>query len=288
MDLVGFKEENHLSVAAFYKSEVQINFLADVAQDSSALVRMRVARLLHCFLTELPDRYDHQTRLLPYCLDLLCDPTPEVAQAALATITRCGVQYEDEHQDEIIERRQYGVDGDRRMNLDKPLPPPFTERPRLGQRLYVRGNCKRFLVALVSELTNWVGTTRLKSANLLKMVVVFTEEHLTMEAYTLLPAFIKALGFAREDTDKDLQGILLETYELVGRYVAPDVYLRWILPRLSGDPSVAQFGVRVSVCLCVSLCVSVYLCVYLCVTPCLYLSLTVHPSYIYRWTATPE
>ena len=243
MDLVGFKEENHLSVAAFYKAEIQINYLADVAQDSSVAVRMKVAQLLHCFLTELPDRYDHQTRLIPYCLDLLCDPTTEVSAAALATITRCGQQYEDEHQDEIIERRQYGVDGDRRMNLDKPLPAPFTQRPRLGQRLYVRGNCKRFLVALVSELTNWVGTTRLKSANLLKMVVVFTEEHLTMEAYTLLPAFIKALGFARDDSDRELEGILLETYELAGRFIVPDVYLRWILPRLSGDPKVAQFGV---------------------------------------------
>jgi len=243
MDMVGFKEENHLSVAAFYKSDIQINYLADVVQDSSVQVRMKVAQMLHIFLTELGDRYDHQTRLLPYVLDLLCDECPEVASTAMATMQKCGKQYEDEHQDEIIDRRQYGVDGDRRMNIEKPLPAPFTERPRLGMRLYVRGNCKRFINALVAELTNWVGTTRLKSANLLKMVVIFMEEYLTMEAHTILPAFIKALGFARDDNDKDLRRILLETYELCGRFIMPETYVHYILPRLSGDAKVVQFGV---------------------------------------------
>ena len=43
-----------------------------------------------------------------------------------------------------------------------------------------------------------------------------------MEAHTLLPAFIKALGFAREDnnnnsSDRELYYTLLEVYELLGR-----------------------------------------------------------------------
>ena len=164
-----------------------------------------VCNLLHVFLTEIGDRYDHQTRLLPYLLgmfyapltltltlqlhamvtlltischlihvsrrllDLITDSTPEVAERALATLQQCGKMFEEEHQKDIIERRQYGVDGDRRINLSKPLPAPFTSRPRLGMRLYVRGNAKRFLTALVNELTNWIGPTRIKSANLLKV-----------------------------------------------------------------------------------------------------------------------
>jgi hypothetical protein len=31
---------------------------------------------------------------------------------ALSCLQRCGLEYESEHSDEIIERRQYGVDGD--------------------------------------------------------------------------------------------------------------------------------------------------------------------------------
>lgn len=72
-----------------------------------------------------------------------------------------------------------------------------------------------------------------------------------MEVHTLIPSFIKALGFSREDGDRTLHGILLLVYELVGRYVLPEIYIHYILPRLVGDTAVTQFGVdaatRVSV-----------------------------------------
>lgn len=134
---------------------------------------------------------------------------------------------------------------DNRINLDKPLPSPFLERPRLGMRLYIRGTSKRFLSALVNELTNWVSTTRLKSAQLLKVLVVLCEEHLTMEAHTLFPAFIKALKFAHDDKDVALASVLKELFELVGRYILPEVYIYYILPRLRGDADVVAFGVDV-------------------------------------------
>lgn len=155
-DLVGFREENVLQISAFYKSDVQINHLAELACDTSVQVREKMVEMLTVLLTEIGDRYDHQTRLLPYLLDSLTDDAPTVATAAIKCLQLCGKQYEEEHPDEIIERRQYGVDGDHRINLDKALPHPFSERPRIGVRLYVRGNTKRFLAALVNELTNWV------------------------------------------------------------------------------------------------------------------------------------
>jgi hypothetical protein len=241
-DLVGFREENVLQIAAFYKADIQINFLAEITGDSVSAVRERVAVMLSAFLTELEDRYDHQTRLLPYLLDLLTDDAENVSSVALKCLETCGRQYESEHNDEIIERRQYGVDGDNRINLDKPLPAPFKGRPRIGMRLYVRGNTKRFLNALLNELTNWISKTRVKSCRLLKVIVVMCEEHLSMEAYVLLPMFVKALGFANSDKDSELKSLLEETIELCGRYLAPDVYIHYILPRLVGDPEVAQFG----------------------------------------------
>lgn len=64
-----------------------------------------------------------------------------------------------------------------------------------------------------------------------------------MEAHTLIPSFIKALGFSREDGDRTLHGILLQVYELVGRYLLPETYVHYILPRLVGDAAVTQFGV---------------------------------------------
>jgi len=241
-DLVGFREENIVPIAAFYKSDIQINYLAEIVSDNSPIVREKLVSMLQSFLTEIGDRYDHQTRLLPYLLDLLTDPVTTISTAALNCLLKCGQQYEEEHADEIIERRQYGIDGDDRINLDKPLPYPFMSRPRIGVRLYVRGNTKRFLSALVNELSNWVAPTRIKSANLLKMVIVLCEEHLTIDTNTLLPSLLKALRFAREDRDTTLQISLLEVFELLGRYLLPDIYVFYLLPRLRGEVDISQAG----------------------------------------------
>ena len=72
-------------------------------------------------------------RLLPYLLDLLTDNAKSVSSSALNCLRKCGQQYEEEHADDIIEKRQYGIDGDDRINLEKVLPFPFIERPRIGK-----------------------------------------------------------------------------------------------------------------------------------------------------------
>ena len=108
-------------VAAFYKTDVSVNYLAEITSDASSVVRERVAIMLAAFLTELEDRYDHQTRLLPYLLDMLGDENANIQRIAVECLTRCGQQYEEEHQDEIIERRQYGIDGDDRFGFGQSL-----------------------------------------------------------------------------------------------------------------------------------------------------------------------
>ena len=242
VDLVGFREDNVLPVAGFYKADVQINYLAEITSDTSVLVREQVAEMLHVFMTILEDRYDHHTRLLPYLLDMLTDDNQIISNIALLCLKKCGKQYEDDHPEDIIEKRQYGVDGDKRINLQKPFPLPFVERPPIGIRLFVRGNTKRFLNALMNELTNWTSHTRIKSAKLMKLVIVLCEEHLTMEAYTIFPILVKALHFSTQDKDMILHSLLLDVCELLGRYTAPDIFLHYLLPRVRGDHSIAQYG----------------------------------------------
>ena len=104
VDLVGFREENVLPIAAFYKSEVQINYLAELITDNSVLVKEAVVKMLGEFMTEMGDRYDHQQRLLPYLLDLIADDSLSVSSMSLAVLRRCGQQYEDEHPNDIIEK----------------------------------------------------------------------------------------------------------------------------------------------------------------------------------------
>mmetsp|Transcript_8008 Transcript_8008/g.15970 ORF Transcript_8008/g.15970 Transcript_8008/m.15970 type:complete len:1121 (-) Transcript_8008:54-3416(-) len=238
-DVVGFREENVLPIAAFYSASagVQVNALAEVCQDGNGTVRARACAALCFFITCLPDRYDHHTRLLPYVLSFFGDDRASTREMAVQAIEHCGGQYEAEHPDDVIERRQYGVDGDSRTNVVDPLPSPFTERPRLGARLFVRGNTKRFFKALLKELTNWIETTRERSADLLLILTVYCEEHLTMDFHATLPLTVKALrnSITEGKTSASLTSKIRTILELMGRYVDPETYVPLLLPRVTGE-----------------------------------------------------
>ncbi len=63
---------------------------------------------------------------------------------AAAVLVLCG---------QLIEKKQYGVDGDPTIDYTKPLPFPFSSRPRLPTRLFVRNNVRRVLKPLLKELS---------------------------------------------------------------------------------------------------------------------------------------
>ena len=240
-----FLTDKVLPIAAFYNSKcgVSVNSLAELVVDKNPRVRARCCAMLAFFVVCLPDRYDHHQRLLPYLLSFYHDDVATTQQMAIGAVDNCGEQYEAEHPEDIIERRQYGVDGDSHCNHMVELPSPFCSRPRLGARLFVRGNTKRFFAALLSELTSWTSRTRLQSASLLKVLIVYCEEHLTMDFHQTLPLIVKALQLAREEQEKDKQStlahMLSDVLELIGRYVDPDAYIPLILPRILGDPKSA-------------------------------------------------
>jgi hypothetical protein len=138
VDVVGFREDSVLQVAAFYKADVSVNHLAELVRDGSVQVREALIEMLTTLLTQIEDRYDHQQRLLPYVLDLLSDDCKAIADAAFRCLGVCGMQYEEENAESVLQQKQYGIDGDEHINLALPPPPPFTTRPSLGIRLYVR------------------------------------------------------------------------------------------------------------------------------------------------------
>jgi hypothetical protein len=148
--------------------------------------------------------------------------------------------------DDIIEKKQFAVDGDERLNVSLPSPIPFESRPPIGVRLYIKGNVKRFLHALVAELTNWQTPTRLKSAKLLNIVLFLCEDHLTIEAHTLLPSFVKALRYADSERDRELAKAILDAVEMYGRYTSFPVYLHILQPYLADvEEEVKKRAVRV-------------------------------------------
>ncbi len=248
VDLVGFKEENVLPIAAFYKAEcgVTVNSLAELVIDKNANVRYRCCQMLAFLMCCLPDRYDYHQRLLPYLLSFYSDDHGRIREQAIAAVEQCGCQFEAENPNDIIERRQYGVDGDSRCNHVDPLPLPFKQRPRIGARLFVRGNTKRFFSALLRELRSWISKTRHQSAKLIHILIIYCEEHLTMDLHETLNGIGKALRSCIKESDKESreEQVTLESILVtMGRYIDPDTYVTLLLPKIVGDDVHADEGI---------------------------------------------
>lgn len=238
VDLIGFKEDNVIPVASYYSAQcnVAINYLAEIAVDKNSKVRERCCEMLAYFMVCLPDRYDHQTRLLPYLLNLYLDTAPSIRQLAMDAVNTLGAQYEAEHPEDVVERLQYCVDGDGGYDYSN-LPQPFDRRPRLGARLFVRTNTRRFLTALLMELSSWRSKTREQSAELLKVLIVYNEENLVGNLSKTLALVVKGLQVAMSEvksgdrTGKALVESLEACLELMGRYISIEIYQ----PLLSKD-----------------------------------------------------
>lgn len=196
--------------------------------------------LCNC-LVYLPDRYDHQQRLLPYVLSFVNDTSLEVQRAALECIEKCGWQYEQEHPDDVIERLQLGIDGDDTIDYNNGLPSPFTSRPGLGARLFVRSNTSRFYLAILGELSNWKAQTRKRSADLLLILTVYCEEHLTKDFQHTINAIAKAIEIETKAESESAHLQILDTIcqvvRLMSKYIDPAAYIPLVSPRILGDSS---------------------------------------------------
>lgn len=199
--------------------------------------------MLSYFLVYLPDRYDHQPRLLPYILTFINDDVPAVQMGAFDCIEKCGLQYECEHPDDIIERRQFGVDGDETIDYDSNLPKPFLHRPSLGARLFIRVNTNRIFLAVLNELSNWREHTRKRSAELLLILTVYCEEHLTKDFQNTISSIAKAINAEKSSKIENDHLRILDTIQqvlrLMAKYIDPASYVPLMCPRISGDNSSA-------------------------------------------------
>ncbi|GMF21557.1 unnamed protein product [Phytophthora fragariaefolia] len=235
VDLIGHRDENVIPVASFYTTEVRLNYFAKLDQDRNPMVRRAFFAMISDWMVNLPDRYDHESRLLPYLLSAVSDEDPLISQDAVKTLAVLGEQYEREHGEEVIEIKQYGVDGKNpTYNYHAQLPAPFIAgRPSLGTRLFVRGRARRFLNPILRELANWQEATRAHAVRLLKCVLVYCEETITVDVHLLVNTFLRVW-----DGDNDLLPELRLCADLTGRFAAPITYLPLLLSRIRGDSDV--------------------------------------------------
>jgi hypothetical protein len=223
--LTGFRDPNSVPIKDFYEPSTKLNYFAMLVADRSAHVREMFFRVVADLLISLPDKYDLESRLIPYLLSGLFDPIPEIRELTFEQIEEIGQVYEDEKEKDIREIRQFGyqdpwtADG---VMVHLPLPEPFAKRPRLGARLYFRQYVRRYLNAIFAELLDWISASRERSASLLMALTIFTEDYMTQHIDQILAALYRCFTVS---SDEVVISKLKVTTRLLGRYL--DIKAYW-------------------------------------------------------------
>ena len=64
--LVGFRDPNSVPINDFFEYSTKFNYFAMLIKDAKTSVREFFIRCLGDWLISLPDRFDHEPRLVPY------------------------------------------------------------------------------------------------------------------------------------------------------------------------------------------------------------------------------
>ncbi|XP_032728744.1 dynein assembly factor 5, axonemal isoform X2 [Lontra canadensis] len=204
--------------------------------DDVPQVRQAVTSVVGGWLLDLRDRYSFFHKLIPLLLSSLEDDIPEIALAATNLWEKVGLQWQRENEDDLKDK------------LDFATPPPAhhpspENRPVLGCRELVFRNLSKILPAVCHDITDWVVGTRVKAAQLLVVLLLHAEDHMTQH----LDVILRALHQACADDDSAVVSNCTRSAELIGAFVSPEVFLKLILSMLKKSPSPSSLLVLASV-----------------------------------------
>ncbi|XP_039767023.1 dynein assembly factor 5, axonemal isoform X1 [Ornithorhynchus anatinus] len=202
--------------------------LAHFAQrlfDDVPQVRKAVTSVVGNWLLDLRDRYSYFHKLIPLLLSSFNDEIPEIKQLAFDLWEKIGLQWQKENEDDLKDK------------LDFAAPPPshYPEgviRPGLGCRELVFRNLSKILPAICHDITDWLAGTRVKAAQLLTVLLLHAEDHITQH----LEIVLRTLYRACSDEEKVVVSSCAKSAELIGTFVNPEVFLKLILAALEKSP----------------------------------------------------
>ncbi|XP_032115798.1 dynein assembly factor 5, axonemal isoform X1 [Sapajus apella] len=203
--------------------------------DDVPQVRRAVASVVGGWLLHLRDRYSFFHKLIPLLLSTLDDEMPEVRQLAASLWEDVGLQWQRENEEDLKDKLDFA-----------PPPPPHyplhEHRPLLGCRELVFRNLSKILPALCHDITDWVVGTRVKSAQLLPVLLLHAEDHTIQH----LEIVLRTLFLACADEETAVVHSCSRSAELIGTFVNPEVFLKLILPMLKKGPSASSLLVLAS------------------------------------------
>ncbi|KAF7698269.1 dynein axonemal assembly factor 5-like [Silurus meridionalis] len=203
--------------------------LSHIAQrlfDNSPQVRKAVTVVAGDWLLKLHDRYSYFSKLIPLLLSSLSDDLPEIKALAWDLWRQVGTQWEKENEDDLKDKLDF--------DLFPPLQyPSEVDRPGLGCRELVVRNLSKLMPALSREVSDWLVQTRVKTVQLLQVLLLHAEDHCTQHLQQLLAI----LYHACTDSEPDVRTNGLESARLLGMFVNPEVFIKLLLAHVKDSSS---------------------------------------------------
>nr|XP_039265298.1 dynein assembly factor 5, axonemal-like [Styela clava] len=204
-----------------------ISHLAQRFFDQSSQVRKCVTRVIGRWLLELPDRYSFFYKFIPLLLTSFNDEMPDIREEAIDLWHRAGVLYEQENEKDLKDK----------LDFEAEIPalyPKNVQRPCVGCRELVQRNLSKLMPAIIRDLGDWVPETRQKTSQLLHVLLLHAEEYTTQHMQPLMQALIRACA----DNEKDVFLNALESAELIGAFVEPEIFCKFVLPAIHSQAGV--------------------------------------------------
>ncbi|XP_037647643.1 dynein assembly factor 5, axonemal-like isoform X1 [Sebastes umbrosus] len=192
-----------------------LSHLAQRLFDDSPQVRKAVTAVVGDWLLHMRDRYSYFHKLIPLLLSGVDDEIPEIRLLAADLWKQVGAQWETENEDEIKDKMDF-------LLTPPPFYPPGVERPGLGCRELVVRNLGRLVPAISHDITDWLVPTRVRSSQLLSVLLLHAEDHSTQHLQLLLATLYRACT----DAERDVVRNCLAAAKLLGTFVPPVVFLK--------------------------------------------------------------
>jgi len=228
--LTGFREHNVVPIQWWFGGESRANYFGALCRHKNASVRSAFYEMIFNVMTNMRERYDYKTLLLSYVLSGLQDESRGIQEKAFSAIEVIGTMHErDDYNDlkrtlffqkqaEEIKMRVLGDDD------HSNLPFPFKKRPCLGSRILIREHFSRIVHAALSEFNDWKSDCREMAVQLVRNMLIYSEEYCTQNTELLLEALRKLV----HDQNEMVAECAKECCTLIGRYVYPMIWIDYI------------------------------------------------------------
>ncbi|XP_078415012.1 dynein axonemal assembly factor 5 isoform X2 [Cetorhinus maximus] len=205
-----------------------LSHLAQRLFDDAPLVRQAVTEVVGSWLLELRDRYSYFYKLIPLLLSSCSDEIPHIRELASDYWKKIGLQWQQENEDDLKDKLDWSTQLSVRY--------PAGERPCLGCRELVFRNLSKILPAVSRDMTDWVPATRVKASQLLIVLLLHAEDHITQHMELLLSTMYRSCA----DEETSVVKNSVKAAELIGTFVDPEVFLKLILMALEKSSCTAH------------------------------------------------